>query len=44
MPRQRETLLTDQQSEKIKRFIPKAERPKRGRPNADDRRCSESIL
>ena len=41
----REPMLTDEQWEKIRQFIPdRGPRPKGGRPPADDRACFEGIL
>jgi transposase len=41
----REPMLTDEQWEKIKPFVPpRPPRPKGGRPPADDRLCFEGIL
>jgi transposase len=44
MSGRREVLLTDEQWEKVRRFIPKVEHPKGGRPRTDDRSCFEGIL
>lgn len=44
MSGRREVLLTDEQWEKVKRFILKVEHPKGGRPRTDDRSCFEAIL
>jgi transposase len=39
-----EVLLTDEQWEKVRRFIPKVEHPKGGQPRVEDRSCFEGIL
>jgi len=45
MAGKREVLLSDEQWEKVKTFIPEVERTRHGgRPRADDRACLEGIL
>ena len=45
MARRHEVFVTDEQWDKIKRFLPKRKRSaKGGRPPADDRACLEGIL
>ncbi len=44
MSRRREVLLTDEQWEKVKRFIPRVAHPTGGPPRADDGSCFGGIL